>query len=73
MNKIPFNTEPPDGGLPSEADGARAKLLCPMPIQKETPNGLVDTVCNSDIGKHQAGLCRYLCDFNFVSYDMYIY
>lgn len=58
MNNVHFNTEPMDGALPSDSDGAKAKLICPMPIQKETPNGLVDTICNGDIAEHQAGLCR---------------
>lgn len=59
MNKVDFNTKPLDGVIvPNEADGARAKLKCPMPIQKETPNGMIDTVCNGDIADQQAGLCR---------------
>lgn len=57
MHKVAFNTEPMDNV--QESEGAKAKLYCPMPIQKETPNGLVDTICNGDIANHQAGLCRY--------------
>lgn len=34
------------------------RKLCPIPIQKETPNGLVDTVCNGDIEEKSAGLCK---------------
>lgn len=62
MNDVSFSMEPFAG--PHTADeneaGARAiaKNLCPMPIQKETPTGLVDTVCNSDVAKDNAGLCR---------------
>lgn len=33
-------------------------MRCPMPIQKETPGGLVDTRCNNDVPDHHAGLCR---------------
>lgn len=29
-----------------------------MPIQRETPTGLVDTVCNGDVDDNSAGLCR---------------
>lgn len=69
MNKINFDTEPMDGVIPTDSDGAKAKILCPMPIQKETPNGMIDTVCNGDIADHQAGLCRYvLC---FYDYDCF--
>lgn len=58
MNNVPFSTNPIEGKTPSEWEGARAKILCPMPIQKETPNGLVDTICNGDVVEQQAGLCR---------------
>lgn len=33
-------------------------LKCPISIQKETPNGLVDTRCNSEVPERHAGLCR---------------
>lgn len=56
MNKIDFNITPIEG--PRILDGDGAKVTCPMPIQKETPAGLIDTVCNGDIADHQAGLCR---------------
>lgn len=58
MNNVPFSTNPIEGKTPSEWEGAIAKILCPMPIQKETPNGLVDTICNGDVVEQQAGLCR---------------
>lgn len=51
---MPFDTE-----LPAEKEeNARARIKCLIPLQKETPNGLTDTVCNSDVEKGQAGLCR---------------
>lgn len=60
MNKIDFSTEPAEASKYKidNDDGAKSKALCPMPIQKETPTGLTDTVCNGDVAKHQAGLCR---------------
>lgn len=63
MNKIKFNTEPLEGfrnGDEPLENGAKTKQLCPMPIQKETPTGLTDTVCNGDIVEKQAGLCRFV-------------
>ncbi|XP_030754545.1 uncharacterized protein LOC115881269 isoform X2 [Sitophilus oryzae] len=53
-NKITFDTV-----LPSEKeDNASAVLKCPVPLQKEAPTGLIDTVCNNDVLQGQAGLCR---------------
>lgn len=60
MHKISFNTKPLDGGSTTDSDGAKAKLTCPMPVQKETPTGMIDTVCNGDTADHQAGLCRWV-------------
>ncbi|KAL5281668.1 RNF31 family protein [Megaselia abdita] len=39
-------------------EGAKAIAKCPIPLQKETPNGLVDTICNGDVPDLHAGLCR---------------
>lgn len=60
MNKIEYSVEPVESFKykTENEDGARSKALCPMPIQKETPTGLTDTVCNGDVEEHQAGLCR---------------
>ncbi|XP_066156039.1 E3 ubiquitin-protein ligase lubel isoform X2 [Euwallacea fornicatus] len=53
-NKIKFDTE-----LPSEREeNASAVIKCLVPLQKETPSGLIDTVCNGEVGPGQAGLCR---------------
>lgn len=62
MNKIEFNIEPlerlRDEDYGEASARARARKLCPMPVQKETPTGLVDTVCNGDVNDNSAGLCR---------------
>lgn len=62
MNKIEYNLEPlerlRDEDYGEASARARARKLCPMPIQKETPQGLVDTVCNGDVNDNNAGLCR---------------
>lgn len=63
MNKIEYNIEPlkrlRDEDYGEASARARARKLCPMPIQKETPTGLVDTVCNGDVNDNSAGLCRW--------------
>lgn len=62
MNDIEFSREAFDGPHTAEENEAgakaRARNLCPMPVQKETPTGLVDTVCNGDVANDNAGLCR---------------
>lgn len=60
MHNIPFSTEPD-----ATNEGTNSKL-CQVPIQKETPSGLVDTVCKGDIEEGSAGLCRYKNIKNFV-------
>ncbi|XP_062125206.1 E3 ubiquitin-protein ligase lubel isoform X3 [Drosophila sulfurigaster albostrigata] len=58
-HNVPFDTEPLE--LQYEASSsakARALVRCPIPLQKETPQGLVDTVCNSDVPDKHAGMCR---------------
>ncbi|XP_050309298.1 E3 ubiquitin-protein ligase lubel isoform X2 [Anthonomus grandis grandis] len=53
-HKIKFDTE-----LPTEKEeNASAIVRCPVSLQKETPTGLLDTVCNNDVNPGQAGLCR---------------
>lgn len=60
MNKVDYSIEPVESlkYRTGQEDGTRSKAQCPMPIQKETPTGLTDTVCNADVLEHQAGLCR---------------
>lgn len=57
-NQIPFDTAPMDAGGSEQDDGAKAEPKCPIPIQKETPAGLVDTVCQTEVPDNHAGLCR---------------
>lgn len=40
-----------------------ANTKCPVAIQKETPTGLVDTICEKDVEKDHAGMCRYVTGF----------
>ncbi|XP_059617781.1 E3 ubiquitin-protein ligase lubel-like [Phlebotomus argentipes] len=58
MHKIPYDTEPADALKFRTEEGAKAVLKCPIPLQKETPTGLVDTVCSGDVLEGFAGLCR---------------
>lgn len=58
-NAVSFEVDPieQDANEPSSSkktDPAR----CIIPIQKETPNGLVDTKCNGDVPDKHAGMCR---------------
>lgn len=57
-NNIPFDTEPMDGSVNDDQDGAKVEPKCPIPIQKETPTGLVDTICQTEVSDNHAGLCR---------------
>ncbi|KAL7037872.1 hypothetical protein ACKWTF_009385 [Chironomus riparius] len=65
INNINFDTEPPTSSS-SAGDGAKAFTKCPIQLQKESPSGLLDTICNNDVSEGHAGLCRshyleYLC------------
>ncbi|XP_028127889.1 E3 ubiquitin-protein ligase lubel isoform X1 [Diabrotica virgifera virgifera] len=44
--------------LDNDEDNASAVLKCMIPLQKETPTGLLDTVCNNEVTPGQSGLCR---------------
>ncbi|XP_023290946.2 E3 ubiquitin-protein ligase lubel isoform X1 [Lucilia cuprina] len=62
-NGVPFEVDPietsennVDDNEPSSSK--KKELLCPIPIQKETPTGLVDTRCNGDVPEKHAGMCR---------------
>lgn len=52
INDVDFDTEP------QMTEGAKAIVKCPIQLQKETPSGLVDTVCNSEVPDAHAGMCR---------------
>lgn len=56
MHDVPFNVEPFEG-IQSNGKESEPKT-CPIPIQKETPAGLIDTLCNVDVAENQAGLCK---------------
>lgn len=63
MHNVPFNTEPLDFGVQPESaqnseESEPHRKLCPMPVQRETPAGFIDTVCKGDIEENSAGLCR---------------
>uniref|UniRef100_A0A1B0CJK6 Putative microtubule-associated protein futsch isoform x3 n=1 Tax=Lutzomyia longipalpis TaxID=7200 RepID=A0A1B0CJK6_LUTLO len=58
MHKIPYDTEPVEALKFRNEDGAKAVMRCPIPLQKETPTGLVDIICNGDVLDGYAGLCR---------------
>lgn len=57
MNNVTYDSDLAEA-LRNEGDGAKALLKCPVPLQKETPTGLVDVVCNGDVLDGYAGLCR---------------
>ncbi|KAH8238928.1 hypothetical protein KR038_008223 [Drosophila bunnanda] len=57
--KVQFDTEPLQmKDESSSSSQARALARCPIPLQKETPQGLVDTVCNTEVPDKHAGMCR---------------
>lgn len=55
---MPFKTAADDDLTEDSGDGAKAITKCPIPIQKETPTGLVDTICKNDVPLNHAGMCR---------------
>lgn len=57
MHDIPFNVKPPSAADGSDGTSASSNK-CPIPIQKETPAGLVDTNCQNDVERDHAGMCR---------------
>ncbi|XP_032307338.1 E3 ubiquitin-protein ligase lubel isoform X6 [Drosophila ananassae] len=57
--RVKFDTEPiQTKDESSSSTKARAQARCPIPLQKETPQGLVDTVCNTEVPDKHAGMCR---------------
>ncbi|KAH8409926.1 hypothetical protein KR009_001255, partial [Drosophila setifemur] len=56
---VKFDTDPVQPQDESSSSSkARARARCPIPLQKETPQGLVDTVCNTEVPDKHAGMCR---------------
>jgi E3 ubiquitin-protein ligase RNF31 len=55
-NNISFDTELPPNLKAQEQNGEQLKCL--VQLQRETPAGMIDTVCKEDTAEGQAGLCR---------------
>ncbi|XP_076685753.1 linear Ubiquitin E3 ligase isoform X5 [Andrena cerasifolii] len=47
-----------DNGIEYDTEGPAGESKCKVQLQKETPTGVVDAVCNSDVVEGHAGLCR---------------
>uniref|UniRef100_A0A182JSC7 Uncharacterized protein n=1 Tax=Anopheles christyi TaxID=43041 RepID=A0A182JSC7_9DIPT len=58
MNNVPFDTEPSEQMKQDLANGESTIMKCPLPLQKETPAGLMDMICSADVPVKHAGLCR---------------
>lgn len=59
IHNISYDPKPLTNSQSSSIDIENSiRKLCPIPIQKETPAGLIDTVCNGDIEENNAGLCK---------------
>lgn len=54
-HKVHFDTELDSS---EREENASALVRCPVPLQKESPTGLIDTICSNDVSPGQAGLCR---------------
>lgn len=61
LHNVDFKTEAENDLTEDSGDGAKAITKCPIPIQKETPTGLVDTICKNDVPAGHAGMCRLVC------------
>uniref|UniRef100_A0A182XZN1 Uncharacterized protein n=1 Tax=Anopheles stephensi TaxID=30069 RepID=A0A182XZN1_ANOST len=58
MNNVSFDTEPSEQMKQELTNGEGAIMKCPIPLQKETPAGLMDMICSADVPENHAGLCR---------------
>ncbi|XP_053692024.1 E3 ubiquitin-protein ligase lubel [Sabethes cyaneus] len=58
MHNVTYDTEPSEVLKREFMQNASALMRCPIPLQKETPAGLMDTICNGDVPDGHAGLCR---------------
>ncbi|KAL2726532.1 E3 ubiquitin-protein ligase lubel isoform X3 [Vespula squamosa] len=47
-----------ENGIEYDTEGPIGERRCKVQLQKETPAGVVDAICNSDVVEGQAGLCR---------------
>ncbi|XP_029170932.1 uncharacterized protein LOC114940417 isoform X2 [Nylanderia fulva] len=47
-----------ENGIDYDTEGPVGERKCKVQLQKETPTGVVDAICNSDVVEGHAGLCR---------------
>lgn len=47
-----------NNGIEYKIENPTDDYKCQVQLQKETANGVIDTVCNSDVVNNYAGLCR---------------
>ncbi|XP_033231133.1 uncharacterized protein LOC117182184 isoform X3 [Belonocnema kinseyi] len=47
-----------ENGVEYDTEGPAGEHKCRVQLQKETPTGVVDAICNSDVVESHAGLCR---------------
>ncbi|XP_062707215.1 E3 ubiquitin-protein ligase lubel isoform X15 [Aedes albopictus] len=58
MHNVSYDTEPSELMKREFLEGGGASMKCPIPLQRETPAGLMDTICNGEVPDGYAGLCR---------------
>lgn len=58
MHDVPFETEATSVLKMVDAEKVKNPKKCPVPLQKETPTGLFDTICNDEVLDGHAGLCK---------------
>ena len=59
---IGYDTELPPKLKTQQENGETLKCL--VQLQRETPAGLIDAVCNGEVAEGHAGLCRYVLNYN---------
>lgn len=47
-----------DHGIEFNTENTSNDRKCKVQLQKETPTGVTDAICNSDVVENHAGLCR---------------
>ncbi|XP_036321321.1 E3 ubiquitin-protein ligase lubel [Rhagoletis pomonella] len=61
QNNVTYDEDPreqPNADSEEASTSSPKMARCPIALQKETPTGLVDTVCNGEVPNKHAGLCR---------------
>lgn len=58
MHNVTYDIEPSELMKREFLEGGGTSMKCPIPLQRETPAGLMDTICNGDVPEGYAGLCR---------------